>query len=1215
MPERLCADCGKPFLSNEAVRPFRSDTGERLYRHTAGCPDSVLDVGEVANTPANAVGATPSHRPSADVKVEWKDEVTRPGWTSRYVSGTNVMRCWPSDLVEAQRRRGTCLWLAVQDLPSYVPADDDDQRVLGMLWKLLRRGAYAPLPTSVENAVLTAIGDASAPLAGRVASRPLGSLDHLTATMALDAWQPDHLDSQIALDSDEELVTLQALLDQVGGQGARIQPQASLDDLVRAHRIESRGRRRLDFLVFDGEGSPVAVEVDGGQHAHALGVDKERDGLLRRLGLSVQRFPASAAREGRVPSLFDGVGCGEPSPYVAAPKAADALALALLECLGRGLLRGADWCIDLDDSTGLALGTLPAYLRLFTAIDELWSGEVMPARVEVGVGAQRWAWERRTFEWEVSTPTSPPADVRIRLEVQHSPLHELPQLDDLPTVVVRGARVPVPIATPTKEPSARVPSRLSGGALAAALRIVLRDMFDLPDFRDGQLPAVMEVLAGRDCVVLLPTGAGKSLVYQLAGLVLPGRTLVIDPIVALMEDQVRGLRAQGIDRVQDLSSRTSRQGRMKQAQEQMASGEELFTFVTPERFQSQPFRDALRVLAAQRPINLAVVDEAHCVSEWGHDFRTSYLRLGRTLRRVCRDDQGRPPPLLALTGTASRAVLRDVLCELDIEALPTTLVKPRTFDRSELSFEIVRTTPSESLTALETLVKNMPARFSSRVDLFFAPGPEGHAGIVFAPHANGRYGVTELADTIAEKVGQPALPYAGQAPKGYSADTWEELKRSNADSFLSDQTRLLVATKAFGMGIDKSDIRYVIHMGIPGSIESYYQEVGRAGRDRAPSRCVLLLSERSEAEIRARLDEAIDVEAVRRTQRRRPSHESDDIDRQLFFHLGSFSGKQQELSQIELLLDAIGAWDRPAERSIPMAEQAQREPALHRLVILGVVDDYVVNWGAKSFTIWLSGATRETVISNLLAYIERSQPGRLEQMRSAITAASWDGPRDVVLGCARLLIEFVYDTIERARRRSLREMWLAAHESNGDEEFRVRLLAYLTEGDVSPLVLELVERTQVTLEDWTKALADVGSVEDLREWRGTTARLLVSYPEHPGLLFARAMSELLDPAGSLTEAEASLRSVLSAAEASYPTVLRELPSAMTWGVERCLEMSLPEGAGVVAAVARSSIDAWAVPAVLLADNAPVAAVLRCEEGLRRLHEILDGVTLTGSRGG
>jgi ATP-dependent DNA helicase RecQ len=194
-----------------------------------------------------------------------------------------------------------------------------------------------------------------------------------------------------------------------------------------------------------------------------------------------------------------------------------------------------------------------------------------------------------------------------------------------------------------------------------------------------------------------------------------------------------------------------------------------------------------------------VVDEAHCVSEWGHDFRTAYLRLGEVLRRVCRDGGGTAPPILALTGTASRAVLRDVLAELRIApGSPYTLVKPRSMDRPELSFEIVRTRPDEAQASLVGLLRSLPGRFGVPPEEFFVTdGARTYSGIVFAPHVNGEYGAIRLAEKAAAALGETVLPYAGSAPSGVDREMWEQRKRDNAAAFINNAVPLLVTTKAF----------------------------------------------------------------------------------------------------------------------------------------------------------------------------------------------------------------------------------------------------------------------------------------------------------------------------------------------------------------------------------------------------------------------------------
>ena len=258
------------------------------------------------------------------------------------------------------------------------------------------------------------------------------------------------------------------------------------------------------------------------------------------------------------------------------------------------------------------------------------------------------------------------------------------------------------------------------------------------------------------------------------------------------------------------SSSEVAQGRLDALLRQVTSGDALFIFVAPERFQQRRFRDSIKSLTQATPINLAVIDEAHCVSEWGHQFRTSYLTLGNVLREVCKDAYDSSPPLLALTGTASRAVLKDVLTQLAISTeSERSIVRPASFDRPELELDTRQCSPDSSSAVLTGSLRALPSRFGVSATEFFRPQAERtFSGLIFCPRVSGEYGIIELQKVSAGVVGfQPAI-YSGGTPRErgrsiYGSKDWEQKKREFAESFKSNGIPLMVSTNAFGMGIDK----------------------------------------------------------------------------------------------------------------------------------------------------------------------------------------------------------------------------------------------------------------------------------------------------------------------------------------------------------------------------------------------------------------------------
>lgn len=334
----------------------------------------------------------------------------------------------------------------------------------------------------------------------------------------------------------------------------------------------------------------------------------------------------------------------------------------------------------------------------------------------------------------------------------------------------------------------------------AALEALTR-YFGYDSFRPGQQGIVEALLAGRDVLGVMPTGAGKSVCYQIPAALSPGATLVISPLISLMRDQVDALNDLGLPAAFINTTQTPDEQAMVFAQ--AADGQIKLLYVAPERLETGRFRD----FAARTPISLIAVDEAHCVSQWGQDFRSSYLGIGDFIAGL-----PQRPPVGAFTATATERVRRDIVGLLGLRNPAVTVTG---FDRPNLYFDVVK---------LETKYK------AAWVARYVADHPD-ESGIVYCAT---RKTTEALADTL-NQMGHPAVAYHG----GMSPDAREAAQRN----FITDKVPVVVATNAFGMGIDKSNVRYVIHHNLPESIEAYYQEAGRAGRDGEPSRCTLLWNE------------------------------------------------------------------------------------------------------------------------------------------------------------------------------------------------------------------------------------------------------------------------------------------------------------------------------------------------------------------------------------
>lgn len=626
------------------------------------------------------------------------------------------------------------------------------------------------------------------------------------------------------------------------------------------------------------------------------------------------------------------------------------------------------------------------------------------------------------------------------------------------------------------------------------LEFFLQNIFGKPKFREGQFPIISNALNRKDTIGLLPTGGGKSLCYQLPCLLQPSINFVVCPIKSLMYDQSEHMTDMLITNVAFITSDLD-SNKKKRVESDFEQGRFLFVWISPEKFQIPSFREKITSIVANYSIAYAVIDEVHCLSEWGHDFRTSYLNLARTIDKLSpKDDKGEGKiKFIGLTATASVNVLKDIKIEFSRQKqrLEDDNIKSlKDYSRKELQFEVINDNGNKrkELKELITVLVNKEGLTET----------DEKAGLIFTPNVNGDYGCYSLSNFLNTLYQNKVSWFSGEVPKIdeyddrgnktgrkvpiMNSDDFKKHKENVQHNFKKNKYPVLVATKAFGMGIDKQNIHYTIHYGLPSSVEALYQEAGRAGRwDKSiienfekVGKCFVLYS--PETYDSERVDQLFNKNTSF-TQMKAISDEvgwnSKDIFKQIFLFI---QGQKDINEDFDIILGVIKHfyaenskvrifW-KDAYNQLKINEDVLQK-AIYRLSLLGVVSDWTTDF-VTHFEVQFKNKDEKNIVNSISKYISKYEPSTL------VANEIEKSPKTTLLEKSIwYLLNWTFENIAYNRKQSLKTLrdWCSDFvnsKSFTSDDFKRRIDSYFVFSDTTFVLQDIGENPNV-YENWFEA--------------------------------------------------------------------------------------------------------------------------------------------------